>query len=125
MDPKSWTPSLESILVFERRGKTVGKRRKYPPDFKARVVMEIVTGEKTTMEASREYRIKDSVLYRWKSEFWERLPQIFGDKQDVEDKRKEEMIAELQRKVGQLTMDNEILKKASHYLKSPSGGSAV
>ena len=40
-------------------------------------------------------------------------------------RRKDEKIAELERKVGQLTMDNEILKKASHSLKSRLGGSAV
>ena len=99
----------------------MSKRRKHPPGFKAKVVMEILTGELTTMEASRKYRIKDSLLYRWKSEFWERLPQIYGDKPDLEDRRKDETIAELERKVGQLTMDNDILKKASHYLKSPPG----
>ena len=93
-------------------------RRKHPPEFKAKVVMEILAGEMTTMEASRKYRIKNS---RWKSEFWERLPQIYGEKQDVEDRRKDEKIAELERKVGQLTMDNEILKKASHSLKSRVG----
>ncbi len=100
-------------------------RRKHPPEFKAKVVMEILAGEMTTMEASRKYRIKNSLLYRWKSEFWERLPQIYGEKQDVEDRRKDEKIAELERKVGQLTMDNEILKKASHSLKSRPVGSAV
>ena len=56
-------------------------RRKHPPEFKAKVVMEILSGEMTTMEASRKYRVKDSLLYRWKSEFWERLPQIYGEKQ--------------------------------------------
>ena len=100
-------------------------RRKHPPEFKAKVVMEILSGEMTTLEASRKYRIKDSLLYRWKSEFWERLPQIYGEKQDLEGRRKDEKIAELERKVGQLTMDNEILKKASHSLKSRPGGSAV
>ena len=87
--------------------------------------MEILSGEMTTSEASRKYRIKDSLLYRWKLEFWERLPQIYGEKQDLEGRRKDEKIAELERKVGQLTVDNEIPKKASHSLKSRLGGSAV
>ncbi len=75
-------------------------RRKHPPEFKVKVVMEILSGEMTTMEASRKYRVKDSLLYRWKSEFWERLPQIYGEKQDLEGRRKDEKIAELERKVG-------------------------
>ena len=99
-------------------------RRKHAPEFKAKVVMEILTGEMTTMQASRRYGIKDSLLYRWKSEFWERLPQIYGQEQDLEGRRQDEKIAELERKVGQLTMDNEILKKASRSLKSRLGRSA-
>ena len=100
-------------------------RRMHPPEFKAKVVMEILAGEMTTMEASRKSRFKNSHLYRWKSEFWERLQQIYGEKQDVEDRRKDEKIAELERKVGQLTMDNHLARIASHSLKSRPVGSAV
>ena len=42
------------------------KRRKFRPEFKVRVVMELLTGEKGLREASREYQIKDSVLSRWR-----------------------------------------------------------
>ncbi len=53
------------------------KRRKFSPEFKVRVVMELITGEKGLGEASREYQIKDSVLSRWRQEFLERAPQVF------------------------------------------------
>ena len=53
------------------------KRRKFSPDFKARVVMEMLTEQKSAAQASREYGIKDSVLSRWKQEFIERSPQLF------------------------------------------------
>jgi len=38
------------------------KRRKFSPEFKARVVLELISGEKGLMQASREYEIKDSKL---------------------------------------------------------------
>lgn len=53
------------------------ERRKYSPEFKARVVLELLTGQKGLMQASREYRIKDTVLSRWKQEFLERAPEVF------------------------------------------------
>ena len=53
------------------------KRRKFSPEFKVRVVLELLTGEKGLMQASREYGIKDSVLPRWKQEFLERAPRVF------------------------------------------------
>jgi len=92
------------------------KRRKFSPDFKARVVMEMLTEQKSAAQASREYGIKDSVLSRWKQEFIERSPQLFeqGTVSDDRDQR----IAELERMVGRLAMELEMAKKASRYLNS-------
>ena len=51
--------------------------RTYTPEFKVRVVMELISGKKSLSEASREYGIKDTVIARWRQEFMERAPQIF------------------------------------------------
>ena len=40
----------------------MSKPHKHSPEFKAKVVMEILAGEMATMEASRKYRIKDSLF---------------------------------------------------------------
>ena len=92
------------------------KRRKFSPDFKARVVMEMLTEQKSAAQASREYGIKDSVLSRWKQEFIERSPQLFeqGTVRDDRDQR----VAELERMVGRLAMELEMAKKVSRYLNS-------
>ena len=75
------------------------KRRKFSPDFKAQVVMEMLTEQKSAAQASREYGIKDSVLSRWKQEFIERSPQIFEkeNNRDERDQRKVAADLELQR----------------------------
>ena len=92
------------------------KRRKFSADFKSRVVMEMLTEQKSAAQASREYGIKDSVLSRWKQEFIERSPQLFeqGTASDDRDQR----IAELERMVGRLAMELEMAKKASRFLNS-------
>ena len=92
------------------------KRRRFSPDFKARVVMEMLTEQKSAAQASREYGIKDSVLSRWKQEFIERSPQLFeqGTVRDDRDQR----IAELERMVGRLAMELEMAKKVSRFLNS-------
>jgi transposase-like protein len=91
-------------------------RRRFSPDFKARVVMEMLTEQKSAAQASREYGIKDSVLSRWKQEFIERSPQLFeqGTVRDDRDQR----IAELERMVGRLAMELEMAKKVSRFLNS-------
>jgi transposase len=85
------------------------RRRKFSPEFKARVVLELISGEKGLMQASREYEIEDSVLSRWKQEFIERAPQLFS--QPETDGTQEQQIADLERMVGRLAMQLEMAKK--------------
>jgi transposase-like protein len=85
------------------------KRRIFNAEFKAKVVLELITGRKGLAEASREYNIKDTVLSRWKQEFMAKATQVFEQPQDVQEK--EARIAELERMVGKLTMQIELQKK--------------
>jgi hypothetical protein len=55
----------------------VAKRRKFTPELKARVVLEMHIDGKSLAQTSREYKIKDSVLSRRKAEFLERSPRVF------------------------------------------------
>lgn len=92
------------------------KHRKFTPEYKARIILEILTEGKSLSQASREYNIKDSVLSRWKKEFIERSPQLFenGASSDERDER----IAELERMVGRLATELEMRKKVTNFLDS-------
>jgi transposase-like protein len=96
------------------------RRRKFTPQFKARVVLEVLTGAKRPAQACREYGISESVLSRWRKTFLEGASQAFV--QGEAHNRCEERIAELERLVGRLTMELEIAKKASLLLDSPREG---
>ena len=74
------------------------KPRRYTPDFKAQVVLDLLVTGKSLGQASRELGIKDSVLSRWRAEFLERAPQLFesGSGPDPRDAK----IAELERMLG-------------------------
>ena len=96
-------------------------RRKFTPEFKARVVLEMLTEQKSAAQASREYGIKDSVLSRWKQEFIERSSQLFQQGPASDDR--DQHIADLERVIGRLTVELEIAKKASRYLNSSRNGS--
>ncbi len=98
----------------------MSRRRSFTAEFKARVVLELLGGQKSLAQASREYGIKDTVLSRWKQEFIERAPQLFarGEAHSQEAAR----MAELERMVGRLTLDLEAAKKALQLSTSlPSG----
>jgi transposase len=90
-------------------------RRTFSAEFKTRVVLEMISGEKGLMQASRDYQIKDTVLSRWKQEFLERAPQLFEAPQ-VDDQG--ERMAELEQMIGRLTVQLEMAKKVLGYSSS-------
>jgi transposase-like protein len=94
----------------------MAKRRTFRPEFKARVVLEELTGVKSTAEICREHQMKPQVFSRWKVEFLERASEIFATTPSRGDEQ--ERIAELERMVGRLTMELEAAKKASSILTS-------
>ncbi len=88
--------------------------KKYTPQFKAKVVLEIIRREKTQTEASHSYGIHRSVLTHWQHEFLERAAELFGD--DTQRQAQAARLAELEQMVGKLTMQLEIAKKAASIL---------
>ncbi len=87
----------------------MSKRRTFTSDFKARVVLEELTGVKSKAEICREHQLKPQVFSRWRAEFLDRAPEIFATKPSRGDEQ--ERIAELERMVGRLTMQLEAAKK--------------
>lgn len=95
--------------MSERKAKN---RRWFSPEFKLRAASRLVAGECTLAELSRELGVKDSVLAAWRDQFLERASAVFGTSAPSQEAR----IAELEREIGRLHLENEILKKASKRL---------
>jgi sugar transferase EpsL len=49
----------------------------YTPEFKAQVVLDIISGVKTLLEVCQEYNLKPHLLARWEAEFLENAPVAF------------------------------------------------
>jgi transposase-like protein len=96
---------------------TKRQRRTFNAEFKARVVLEVLTGQKTAAQVCREQQLKPDLLSRWKAEFVTHASSVFsGDEREQEAERR---IAELERLVGRLALELEVAKKAALL----SGGS--
>ncbi len=80
---------------------------KYPM-FKSRVVLELLSGEKTVAEACREYELTAQMVNDWKAQFLAAAPQAF--EKGAFSSGEAERIAELEQMVGKLTMQLEIAK---------------
>lgn len=96
------------------------KRRKYTPEFKAQVVLEIISGAKTQAEIAREHRIKPDILVRWRRQFLANAASLF-ERDNQADSAAEGRIAELERALGQKTLELEAAKKASNIFRQLSG----
>ena len=94
------------------------KRRQFTPEFKARVVLDVLMGVQSQAEACRKHGLGANLLALWKTTFLERAHLAFdgGGTHSAERAR----IAELEQVLGRMTLENEILKKASSRLASLS-----
>jgi transposase-like protein len=85
-------------------------RRNFSAEFKTKVVLDIISGTKTTAEVCREYNLKPDLVSHWKNQFLANASQVFenGTKVDPQQTR----IEELERLAGKLSLELEITKKA-------------
>ena len=96
----------------------MGQHKQYSPDFKVKVVLETLHGRRGQAQVCRENNAADELVSRWRQEFLEHAPEISetARMRSVEQAR----IVELERLIGQLTLELNILKEASKLLTSPS-----
>ncbi|MDQ7008401.1 MAG: transposase [Acidobacteriota bacterium] len=87
------------------------KRRKHGPNFKARVALDAVRGDKTVAEICRKHAVHSSQAARWKSQLLDHLPDLFEDGVSPADAHQEQLIEELFAMIGQLKVANDFLKK--------------
>ena len=100
-------------------------RRSFPADFKAKLVVELLTGAASQAELCRKYNLKPQLLSHWKAVVLERLHTLFQE--DPQASQDQIRIAELEQLVGRQAYELEILKKVSRMLpglKSSNGRSS-
>jgi transposase len=95
-------------------------RRSFPAQFKAQVVLEVLTGASSQAEICRQHNLKPQLLAHWKATVLEGLQSLFQDEgQQSQDQAR---IADLEQLVGRQAYELEILKKASRLLAGPARG---
>ena len=98
-------------------------RRNFNAKFKSDLVLELLRGEKDLNTMASENSIQPNLLRNWKKEFLDKASVVFDDSR--EDNLKDKLAAERKekasyaRKVGQLTMQVDWLKKKSEEMLGP------
>jgi len=88
------------------------EQRRFSPAFKRQVIGELLSGGCTLAQLSRRHDVSPGLILYWKKRS-EQGGLSEGPSQS--EKRSLTRIAELERMVGRLTMENELLKKAVEY----------
>lgn len=88
------------------------KRKQHSPQFKFRVALESLKGQKTVAELAQQYSVHPSRIHAWKRQLQEEGASLFERKNGS---RKEENqgqeVPELYEQIGRLRMELEWLKK--------------
>ena len=88
-------------------------RRTSTPEFKAKVVLDVLTGTASQAEVCRKHQISPSLLALWRATLLDRLPVVF--QADEEHSAEAARVAELERLVGQQALELAALKKSSAW----------
>lgn len=93
------------------------QRRNFSAEFKAKVVLEIISGTKSAAEICREQNLKPDLLSHWKNQFLANAFKVFENGKEADPQQ--ERMEELERLAGKQSLEIEILKKALTILPQP------
>ena len=85
------------------------KRIQHSKKKKFEAALALISEKQTLAELSQKYEVHQSVLQRWKKDLLENGADLFG--RGKKPKTEKQEVDALQRKVGQLTMELDFLKK--------------
>jgi transposase-like protein len=94
------------------------KRKTYDDQFKARVALEAVKGEKTIFEIAAQFEVHPNQIMKWKKQLLENVGGVFSRKQEPEVEEMKELIDKLYKKIGERDIELEFLKKKYKQLQN-------
>lgn len=99
-------------------------RTNYSPEFKAKIVLELLREEKELNTIAAENNINPNQLRNWKAEFVEKASRVFDEsKREKEIDRKEKALevreSQMLKTIGQLTIERDFLQRCGEKLIGP------
>lgn len=94
------------------------KRKQYSPQFKAKVALEAVRGEKTISELASQYEVHPTMINNWKRQLLDEASSLFekGNEANPTNESQQSQIDELYRQIGKLKVERDFLADRSAQL---------
>ena len=86
-------------------------RQTYDEQFKAKVALEAIKGEKTIAELASQYKVHPNQILGWKKHLMENVSGRFSRKKDPKFGEMEELVEDLYKKIGKQDIELEFLNK--------------
>jgi len=87
------------------------QRKNYSADFKAKVAIATIKGDKTVNEIASTYGVHPNQVTTWKKQALGVIPDAFSSRQARQVEADEELRARLYQQIGQLKVELDWLKK--------------
>ena len=84
-------------------------RRRFTGEFKARVALEALRGDKTVQEIASKRKVHPNQVSSWKRQAIDGLGEVFSNGSDRERQDRETEVRDLHAKIGQLTVERDFL----------------
>jgi transposase len=90
-------------------------RKVYSPSEKAQIALEALKGNMTLNEITKKYGVHSTQTVRWRNQLKNGIMEFFSKAQKKRDEDQEKLVEELYRKIGQLEVERDWLKKKSEW----------
>lgn len=87
------------------------KRRNFTADFKAKVALEALRGDKTIQEIASRHKVHPNQVSTWKRRAMDGLGEVFSNGVDQARRDQEAEVHDLHAKIGQLTVERDFLAR--------------
>jgi transposase-like protein len=91
-------------------------RKRYDGNFKARVALEAIRGEKTLAQLAAEYGVHPNQISKWKRQVLDELPNIFSGRYEKKEAQGKELANHLYQEIGRLKVELDWLKKKAGFI---------
>ncbi len=86
-------------------------RRRFTADFKARVALEALRGDKTIQEIAAKHKVHPNQVSTWKRRAMDGLGEVFSNGADRALRDHETEVRDLHAKIGELTVERDFLAR--------------
>ena len=89
----------------------MSKRRRFTADFKAKVALEALRGDKTIHEIAARHKVHPNQVSMWKRQAMDGLGAVFSNGSDRVRRDQEAEVRDLHAKIGELTVERDFLAR--------------